>query len=161
MHVAPVLPTLCSVEWFYACGWFLLDLCFCFVDTRIHVESMLLDWGRLSEFMMFGLVASLGFLRNPYSQMEASWVISWCMVLFFFGDSWRIHLLELFLVEWYFSLCSLFNLVLWSFWRWCSIHEYMCVHFSGDLRVLIFCGTSRSYDHWGWVGNMHAHGHLS
>ena len=42
--------------------WFLLDLCFCFVNARIRVESILSNWDRLSEFTMFGLVTSLGFM---------------------------------------------------------------------------------------------------
>ena len=32
---------------------------------------------------------------------------------------------------------------------------------SDDLRVSIFRGTFESYDHWGWVGNLHAYGHSS
>lgn len=58
IHVKSVLPTMCLVEWFlylvFYC--FSLNSCCYFMDTRIHVESIFPDLGRLSEFMILGVL---------------------------------------------------------------------------------------------------------
>ena len=71
----------------YLLLWFLLDLCFGFVDTRICVESTFSNWGRWSEFMTFGSCYIIGIrvesMLSDWSQLSEFMMYGFLLALGF------------------------------------------------------------------------------
>ena len=79
----------------------------------------------------------------------------------FLGMSWVVDL------EYPFGYQPNLIFIFMLSWDACCIHPCVLIQslcydlLSEDLRVSTFRGIFGSYDHWGWVGNLHAYGHSS